>query len=384
MAAKFAFLETQDSPFTSEPIVPIDATHLLWKEKKMLQFCAQDTLGFSQQNDLKKNAMKFLLQFGMGTSFFRNLKESLPCQQQLQDKLAHLLGVEQTLLLPTRSSALSILLSRLSQPNSLLFVDEECHPMLLEIILAQKAQVIRFKHNDAVHLSELLNSTSHLGSFSRLIITESLFAMSGDIAPLQEIISLSEQSQCILIVDDSHAFGIKGEEGMGLAAQRSGIDLIIASLTESCGIPAAFIGCSKEIADYLMHAYPFWNEHAVAIPTMGAIDAALELILQMEGERRQLEHRSHWLRLQLKKLDFPINGSHSHLITLRYGNEDEANTLWQGLIEQDIFCELLCDRSLAAPSYKLRMNLNMLHTPEDLNRLFQALQISVKGFATVT
>ena len=376
MATKFAFLEQLQPQLLSayEPIVPIDGTHLLWKEKKMLHFCAHDALGLSQQNDLKKSAMKYLLQFGVGASIFRHPRESLPCQQQLQDRLASLLGMEQTLLLPTKTSALSILLSRLTQPNSLVFIDEGCHPLLLELVEAHKTQTIRYQHNDPVHLAEILRSMQHLCPFSKIILTESLFATSGETAPLPEIISLAEEANALLIVDDSLGFGMKGDEGLGLAAQRTGIDCILASFVESCGIPAAFIGCSRELADFLMNTYPFWQEHLVSTPTLGAIDAALEWIPQMEGERRQLEHRSHWLLLQLSKLGFPVHQSHSHIITLNYEGGEETSLLWQSLVEQGILCDMVSDRSCE----KLRFTINLLHTPEDLNQLYQALQIGVK------
>lgn len=377
---KFAFLEQiPHSPSTAhEPIVPIDGTHLLWKEKKMLHFCAQDTLGLSQQNDLKKNAMKYLLQFGIGTSTYNHPKECLPCQQQLQDRLAGMLGMAQTFFLPSRFTALTILISRLTQPNSLVFVDEGCHPLLLEIIDSKKTQVVRYKHNDPVHLEELLKTTAHLQPFSKVIFTESLFAMSGDIAALEEIILLAKETQSLLIVDDSLSFGMKGDEGLGLAAQRSGIDCIVASLVEPCGIPAAFIACNKQLGDYLMSAYPFWQEHPVSIPTLGTIDAALEWIPQMEGERRQLEHRCHWLLLQLNKLGFPVHRSHGHVITLNYQEEEEAASLWQSLTEREILCDILSERTSGASCYKLRITVNILHTPDDLNRLYQALQIGVK------
>ncbi|MBS0606945.1 MAG: aminotransferase class I/II-fold pyridoxal phosphate-dependent enzyme [Parachlamydiales bacterium] len=380
---KFAFLEQlPQSPATAhEPIVPIDGTHLLWKEKKMLHFCGQDTLGLSQQNDLKKNAMKYLLQFGIGTTIFNHPRECLPCQQQLQDRLAGMLGMTQTFFLPSRFTGLSILISRLTQPNSLVFVDEGCHPLLLEIIDSKKTQVVRFNHNDPVHLEELLKTTAHLDPFSKVIFTESLFASSGDIAALEEIILIAQNSQSILIVDDSLGFGMKGDDGLGLAAQRGGIDCIIASFAQSCGIPAAFIACNKELSDYLMGAYPYWQEHPVSIPTLGTIDAALEWIPQMEGERRQLEHRCHWLLLQLNKLGFPVHRSHGHVITLSYQEEEEAASIWQSLIEREILCEMISEPSSGAVRCKLRFTVNVLHTPEDLNRLYQALQICVKDAA---
>ncbi len=377
---KFAFLQQIPNPPASsyEPIVPINSTHLLWKGKKMLHFCGQDTLGLSQQNDLKKNAMKYLLQFGIGTSIYNHPKECLPCQQQLQDKLAGMLGMEQAFFLPSRFTGLSILLSRLTQPNSLVFADEGCHPLLLEVIDSKRTQVVRFKHNDPAQLKDLLKTTAHLQSYSKVIFTESLFAMSGDTAALEELAFLAQESQSLFVVDDSLSFGVKGDAGLGLAALRSGIDCIVASLVESCGIPAAFIACNKQLSDYLMSAYPFWHEHPVSIPTLGTIDAALDWIPQMEGERRQLEHRCHWLLQQLNKLVFPVHGSHGHVITLSYQEEEEAASLWQSLIEREILCDTFSERTAGADCYKLRININILHTPEDLNQLYQALQIGVK------
>jgi 7-keto-8-aminopelargonate synthetase-like enzyme len=94
----------------------------------------------------------------------------------------------------------------------------------------------------------------------------------------------------------------------------------------------------------------------------------------MEGERRQLEHRAHWLLLQLNKLGFPVYRSGGHVITLYYQEQEEAACIWQNLIEREILCDFLKEN-------KLRITINMLHTPDDLNNLYQALQMGIKDAA---
>lgn len=359
------------SPF--EPMVPIDGTHLLWKEKKMLHFLRHDVLGLQQQNDLKKNAMKYLLQFGVGTSPSRHPKQALPCEIQLQDKLASMLGKEQSFFLPSRLAALTILLSTFAQSESIIFADEACDPFILKAIESVKCNVLHFQHNDIIHLAELIRTSSHLKPSSKIIITESVFGTNGNSAAIDDLALLADDSNSLFIVDDSLGFGSRGDDGLGLAAQCDGIDCILASLLPSCGIAAAFLACDQEIAEDLMQNYLFWHEHPVSIPTLGTIDAALEWIPQMEGERRQLEHRCHWLLLNLNKLGFPVHRSHGHVITLQDEGEHELQQLWNNLAEQEILCELI-------PGFpnRLSMTINILHTPEDLNRLYQALQIAIK------
>ena len=171
-----------------------------------------------------------------------------------------------------------------------------------------------------------------------------------------------------MVVDDSLAFGVKGDRGLGLTAKRGDIDLILCSLSNSASADAAFLACSSWIKN-LIKKNVFYRESSITYASLGAIEMALDLILSLEGERYQLEQRCHWTQKQLQGYEIC---SSTHLICLYFSQEEELCFFWDSLLQRGILSHFMISHQKR--SYALRFFINIHHTPDDLRMLVEEIK----------
>lgn len=316
-------------------IIPLTNPYILYNERKMLNFCSSDYLGLSENNEIKQNALKFTVQCGTTLASTFAPGGILPCQIRLQEKLASLLGTQSTSLFPTFFQAQMAILSE--QP--LVLIDRGCQRSWFQAVTCSGAPVKIYEHNDLDHLAEILERSQALPHPSKIIISETLFGASGDFCPMAGLHTLAKQHEALLCLDDSYALGVLGKEGMGLAAQKGFADLIIGNFAHACASQGAYIASAQEIAS-----------HALVPSIIGSLDATLDAIEQMEGERQELAQKAAWLRRQVHDLT-----SCSHIITL----PPEEN-----LTEQLFDADILVNSTIA---------LTINHLPEHLELLLDQL-----------
>lgn len=330
----------------------------------MLSFCSHDYLGLSEHPDVKKNAIKFILQYGMSSPSYECKDLSHHYQKQCEEKLAGLLCKEHVFFFPSREVTNHILLSLLSE-HAALFIDVSCHRSLAE---HAGHNVFFFEHHNRHQLEALLkNSTVSL----KIIVTESIFSLGGDYTDLEGLSTLAEQFEALLYVDDSHAFGLFGKEGIGLAPIVKGVDFISGSLNKACGIYGSYLACSKIMRDFLLHHANESFVHHLPSAVIGGLDAAFDLIPQMDGERLQLQQRAHFLRNQLQGLKLEIIPSNSPLISVIFQTEDEAEDLRIHLFHANIF---IAPPHVQNGCYLLQFVVTSAHMPDHLNTLIESIK----------
>lgn len=378
---KYAFFEQslnklrEENQFCSlKHITPLDGAYVLFQDRKMLNFCSNDYLGLSQHQDLKKNAIRFLLQHGLGPTTSCVVNTHLECHRMVEEKLSQLIGTESAHLFNSRFQVNMTVLATLATPKSQLFIDRGCHNGLLHGAAFSQAQIKTYEHLDLIELEQLLERAKDAPAFSKVIVTESLFSLEGDIADLNTLIEIANHYQAILYVDDSHAMGVLGHQGMGLAAHKSGIDIIVGTFSKACGSVGAYLGCNHLVKEYLINACPGLRDASLPPSILGAIDAALDLIPQMEGERKQLEQRAYWLRKQFQDLGFSTGNSTSHLIPLYTGNEEDTQVFLKGLYEAEILTTPILCPLVPENTSRLRFAINSCHSPDHLNHVASAIQ----------
>jgi len=353
-----------------KPMIPINGAYILFEDEKLLSFCSHDYLALADNPEIKKNAIKQLLQHGI-TASSESQDLYLTCQQQLEEKLRDLLCKETTLFFSSRFEANLTALSTLGHENTTLFLDEACHASLLQGAKNSQARVQHFPHNRLDRLEHFLEDSQ---SKSKIIITESVFSLTGDVSNLPTLIELAEHFDALLFVDDSHAFGVAGVEGMGLCAHFNEIDIVTGSLSKACGAYGGYIACSETIRDYLINLAPNKTSFLFPPPIIGAIDAVLDLIPQMEGERKQLQQRSHWLRNSLRDLGFTVSKSNTPLISLHFANAEEVDSLRIFLKKEKILVGPTRSCQGEEGSSRLNIALNVCHMPDHLSRLIEAIR----------
>jgi 8-amino-7-oxononanoate synthase len=357
-------------------LTPIDALQVQRGQQILLNFSANDYLGLAKHPAVIARAVDYTQRYGASATASRLVAGAFVIHQQLEGQLAAALGYEAALLFGTGFQANATVIPALvgkDAKETLILCDRLIHNSLITGILASGARFIRFPHNNMAALERQLHKTE--GHYRRrLIISETVFSMDGDRADLDRLIALAEKFAAFLYLDDAHALGVLGPAGMGLAARRPGVDLLVGTFGKSCGAAGAFVACSEQLRDYLINFCP-GVIYTTALPpgSIGAVAAALELIPTLEAERSQLATEAEWLRRQLEGLGYGTGGSQSQIVPAIVGPEAEALALAAHLETQGYLATAIRPPTVPAHTARIRFALSCHHRREHLAGLVAAI-----------
>jgi 8-amino-7-oxononanoate synthase len=338
-----------------------------------LNFTSNDILGLSRHPYVKKNTIKYVLEWGAGTTPSRLVTQHLECHRSVEEKLADLVGKETSLLFPSAYGAHQQILSTLMNNRSMIFIDRYCHHGLIQAATYSGAQVFRYEHRNLEQLRSLLEKTSHVNH--KWVITESLFDMNGETVDLKKIAEVADQYNALTYVDDSHSVGMMGKHGMGLASHRKGLDIVFGSFGKQSGTFGAFLATSQLFRNYLLAFNPELLETTMLPPAgLGAISGSLDLIPDMHVERQKVEMLSQTLRELLVNHHWDVGNGTSHLVPLLFPKESACLKLSNALLKRNILATLLRPPLVPQGATRLRFTINALHTVDDINLLAETLQ----------
>lgn len=357
-----------------QSIEPIDAVHVLRQGQKLLNFSANDYLGLSKHPALIAAAQIYAQQYGAGATASRLVAGTYAIHEALEQQLAAAYGQEVALLFNSGFQANSTILAALLDRQSIVLCDRLVHSSLLQGVLTSRSRLIRYPHNDLAALEIQLQTA--VGQHSRLVIvTETVFSMDGDRSDVDALIALADRYNAILYLDDAHAIGVLGKNGMGLAAHRAGVDVAIGTFGKAFGAFGAFVACSQKLRDYLINCCPgFIYTTALPPAVIGTIAAALKLIPTLEVERQHLADSAETLRQAVRSIGFNPGASSSQIIPLILSDESQALQLSNWLESQGILAIAIRPPTVPAGSSRLRLALSSCHTHEQLKYLIQCLE----------
>lgn len=221
------------------------------------------------------------------------------------------------------------------------------------------------------HLEELLENYKNSDQ-PKFILTESVFSMDGDIAPLAEIYALAKTYNCFTIIDEAHATGILGDHGQGLA---QGADLIIGTFSKAFGSFGAYVACTKTLKEYLINKCSgLIYATALPPPILGSINAALDLIPSMNAERAQAQNLANNFRTDMQALGFDTGSSATHIVPIIIGSSESALALSDYLKENNIWATAIRPPTVPQNSARVRFTFTAAHTQNDLNHLIDTLK----------
>ena len=262
MADKYGFIEAELARRNAahrlrqlRRVTPFSGVEVRAEGRSMLNFCSNDYLGLAFHPRVKAGAAEFLETYGAGATASRLICGSHPGFERVEKKLAHLKGVEKSLVLNSGFQANVSLLATLADRHSLILADHSNHNSLIQGARCGRGKVQRYRHGDLEHLQHLLEK-SRGRSFSRiLIVTESVFSMEGDRSDVDGLVQLATDFEALLIVDEAHATGVLGPRGMGLTCGKA-VDLVIGTFGKACGVFGAYIACAGRLWEYIVNCCP--------------------------------------------------------------------------------------------------------------------------------
>ncbi len=352
--------------------------------KTLLNFSSNDYLGLANHPALKEAAIKGIEKFGAGAGASRLVCGSLAPFHELEETLAVFKKTEAALTFSTGYAAALGTVTALASKDDIIILDKLVHASIVDAAKLSWAKLRVFAHNDLDDLEDKLkwatSDSRHSSPVTRhiLIITESIFSMDGDTAPLKEIVALKEKYGAWLMVDEAHATGIIGKNGRGLADEldvSSGIEIQMGTLGKALGASGGFICGSRALIDYLVNrARSFIFSTAPVPAAAAAATAGIKIAQSAEGEKRrtQLRQRLGEFRLAIN-LGQSQSSAFSPIIPLIIGDEARALDAAAHLREQGIFIPAIRYPTVARGAARLRIAITASHTHTDVEQLVLGL-----------
>ncbi|MEX0906385.1 MAG: 8-amino-7-oxononanoate synthase [Balneolaceae bacterium] len=352
-----------------------DAAKLLLDGELYINFSSNDYLGLSADPLLIERSKNYTERFGTGAASSRLITGTLDIHTKLEEKLASLYQRDRVLLYNTGFQANSTILPAITGKVDRILADKKCHNSILTGCIASHAKWSRFRHNDLNQLEHLLKKENEQDNGNTWIVTESIFSMDGDSAPLHDIISLSKKYGSKLYVDDAHGIGVFGKTGLGCTEGLDEIDLIVGTFGKSAGAFGAFVACSSLIADALINfSNGFIYTTALPPAVVGAIDAAYDRIPAMGKERTHLLELCRYANDSLQKNGFETGGSTSQIIPVITGNDKKTLELSKWLHQNKIFAAAIRPPTVPEGESKIRCTITAIHTREEIDLLLKMIQ----------
>ncbi len=340
----------------------------------MLNFCSNDYLGLSTHPLLQKRSIEFIHKYGAGATASRLICGNYEIFDHVEEKLAALKQVEAALVLASGFQANISVIPALADQDSLILSDSLNHNSLIQGCRLARCKVIVYRHNNVSHLQQLLEENAGRG-FSRVfIVTESVFSMDGDKADMGTLVGLAEEFNAFLIVDEAHATGVFGHQGMGLTCGHN-VDLVIGTFGKAGGSFGAYLACSGKIRDFMINCCSGLI-YSTALPpsVIGAIDAALELIPEMDHERAIVKKNAADLRAELHDMGWQTGQSSTQIIPLIIGKASDALAVSSRLEENGILITAIRPPSVPEGESRVRISLSALHTRSHIDQLVDVLK----------
>ncbi|WP_205437752.1 8-amino-7-oxononanoate synthase [Edwardsiella tarda] len=340
--------------------------------RRYLNFAANDYLGLSQHPAPIAAWQQGLTRYGSGSGGSAHVTGQTTAHAALEAELADWLGYPRALLFISGFAANQALILALMQRQDRVLADKLSHASLMEAAMLAPSVLRRFQHNQPDSLARLL-ATPHEGE--SLVVTEGIFSMDGDSAPLAALRTLCDRHAAWLMVDDAHGVGVCGREGRGSCdAQGVRPDLLIVTFGKAFGISGAALLCSEPLAEYLLQ----FARHLIYSTSMPpaqacALRAALQVVRQADSARARLASHVARLRQALAGGRWRLADSHSAIQPLIVGENQAALALAQRLRARGLWVCAMRPPTVPPGSARLRITLSAAHRTQDIERLLEAL-----------
>lgn len=339
-----------------------------------LNFSSNDYLGLANDPRLKAAAIEAIEHYGTGTTGSRLVTGDRPLHHQLERSIAQFKGTEDALVFSCGYSANVGTIAALMGKRDLILNDQYNHSSLRSGSALSGATCLDYRHCDWVDLKHQLQT--HRSHYSRcLILTDSVFSMDGDLAPLKEILDLAEQFEAMVLVDEAHGTGVLGKLGSGgieACGCRDRPVIHMGTLSKALGSLGGYIAGSAALIDFLKNRAPSWiYTTALSPPDTAAALAALEIIQTEPDRRDRLWQNIHFLRSQLTQLGIETLRSDSAILCIPQATVQDALQLSRSLQDAGIFAPAI--RPPTVPTSRIRLTVMATHSPEQITELCHEL-----------
>ncbi|HRW08639.1 MAG TPA: glycine C-acetyltransferase [Caldilineaceae bacterium] len=342
--------------------------------RRLLNFCANNYLGLANHPRLRQAAIAAINTFGIGPGAVRTIAGTTSLHVELERRLAEFKKAEACITLQSGFTANLAVLPALVGPEDVIFSDELNHASIIDACRLSRARVVRYQHNDVAHLAQQVKSTTDFRR--RIIVTDGVFSMDGDIAPLPAIVEVAEAEGIMVMVDDAHGEGVLGNGGRGIVDHfdlHGRVDVEVGTLSKAFGVVGGLVAGRQVIVDWLrQRARPFLFSSAMTAPDVAACIEATNILQESTALVDQLWANTDLLRRGMAQLGFDTGASQTPIVPVMLGEAPLAQQFSRRLFEEGLFAMAIGYPTVPMGKARVRVMNSAAHSRQDLE---QALDI---------
>jgi 8-amino-7-oxononanoate synthase len=342
--------------------------------RPVLLLCSNNYLGLAGHPRVREAAAEAAMRWGVGAGASRLISGNMKLHRRLEERLAAFKGHEASLLFGSGYLANSGAIAALARNGEVVFSDQLNHASIIDGCRLSRAETFAYRHCDLDHLEWGLRKAQGRGS---LIVTDGVFSMDGDLAPIEDLLGLSRRYDCRLMVDEAHATGAVGPGGRGSVAAAGlcgEVDVVIGTLGKALGSYGAYVCASSELVDYLINvARPFIFSTAPPPPTVAAAIAALDLLESNPHRVERLQSNARKMRDALLAEGLPLGPSETQIVPVMVGDPEATVQLSERALERGIFAQGIRPPTVPEGTSRLRLATMATHRGAELVRAAKVL-----------
>jgi glycine C-acetyltransferase len=346
--------------------------------KRVLNMCSNNYLGFANDPRLCEAAKRAIDEFGVGPGAVRSIAGTMSLHLELERRIAEFKGTEAALSVQSGLNTNLATIPLLMDKDDILFTDELNHASIIDGVRLTKAQRAIYPHRDVDALAGLLEENKAIAK--KLIITDGVFSMDGDLAPLPGIVDVAERYGAMVMVDDAHGEGVLGRNGRGIVDHfglHGRVDIECGTMSKAFGVMGGYIAGSAKIVEYLrQRARPFLFSSAATPPDVAACIAAINILEASDEPVRKLWDNARVFKAALRDLGFDLGVSETPITPVMLG---EASTAWdfsKALFAEGVFATAIAFPTVPRGKARIRVMMSAAHSSKDLS-------FAVEAFAKV-
>jgi glycine C-acetyltransferase len=339
--------------------------------RRVLNFCSNNYLGLANHPALVAASKKALDEMGVGPAAVRTIAGTMTLHVELEKRLAQFKGVEAAITFQSGFTANLATLPALVGREDVIFSDKLNHASIIDGCRLSGAKIIAYEHNDVKSLEEQIQT--NLGQFRRaLIVTDGVFSMDGDIAPLPDIYEVAKKYDILLMVDDAHGEGVLGNGGRGIVDHfglHGKVDVEVGTMSKAFGVVGGIVAGKAVIIDWLrQRGRPFLFSSAVTMPDAAACLAAVDLLEDSTQLVDKLWDNAKYFKAEMKTLGFNTGASETPITPVMLGEAPLAQQFSRELFESGVFAMSLGFPTVPQGKARIRVMISAAHTKDDLDK----------------
>ena len=354
--------------------------------KRVINFCANNYLGLANHPRLKQAAKEAIDKFGIGPGAVRTIAGTMSLHEKLEQRLAEFKKAEAVVTLQSGFTANLATIPALVGKGDVIFSDRLNHASIIDGCRLSRAQIVAYEHNNVADLEQKIKETTDYNR--RLIITDGVFSMDGDIAPLPDLHEVANKHGIMLMVDDAHGEGVLGNGGRGIVDHfglHGKVDVEVGTMSKAFGVMGGIVAGKQVIIDWIkQRGRPFLFSSAMTVPDVAACLEAVDMLEDSDELVTRLWQNADFLKAEMAKMGFNIGHSETPIIPVILGEAPVAQEFSKRLMDEGVFAMAIGFPTVPQGTARIRVMNTAAHTQNDLEEALVAFETVGKAMSVIS